>query len=353
MAHCRKKCITILLTNDCNLKCKYCYCGEERNKDSINLNFVKCAIRDFKKQGNQLFVRFFGNGEPTLEFEKIKEIYEYSKQLDNNAIFEIQTNGVFNNKVANWISEHIDIVWISYDGTTEVNDFYRVSKSDVHISEIVENNIKFLNNKVKELGVRATIGEKNLYKQFEIIDKMKELGVKYLYSDLMFANVENSQYYEEEIEPLKYAKEFLKARKYAEEKGIYYGSFFTINFDEKTEISCRACLPMPHLTVDGYVSCCDMGYADNKLNELLYGKYDEEKDIIIYNEEKIRNIKARVVDNLKECKDCSIKYYCAGGCIGEAVNENGTIHSIKNKNCDAIKYLANELLLQNIPVLHP
>ena len=48
---------------------------------------------------------------------------------------------------------------------------------------------------------------------------------------------------------------------------------------------------MPHLTVDGYVSCCDMGYSDDKLSELLYGKYDESKDIIIYDEEKIKNIK--------------------------------------------------------------
>ena len=110
---------------------------------------------------------------------------------------------------------------------------------------------------------------------------------------------------------------------------------------------------MPHLTVDGYVSCCDMGYSDDKLSELLYGKYDESKDIIIYNEEKIKNIKARTVDNLKECTDCSIKYYCAGGCIGEAINENGTIYSIKSKNCEAIRYLAEELLLEKIPALHP
>ena len=221
MAHCRKKCISILLTDDCNLRCKYCYCGEERKKDSINVKFVKRAISDFKNQGNKLFVRFFGNGEPTLEFEKIKEIYDYTKNLDNDAIFEIQTNGTFNKEIAEWISKHIDIVWISYDGTTEANDFYRVNKNNDGVSKIVENNIKFLNGKVKELGVRATIGNKNLYKQMDIVDKMEELGVKYLYSDLMFANVENKLYYEDEINPLEYAKEFLKARKYAKEKGIY------------------------------------------------------------------------------------------------------------------------------------
>ena len=70
-------------------------------------------------------------------------------------------------------------------------------------------------------------------------------------------------------------------------------------------------------------------------------------------QKQIKNIKARTVDNLKECTDCPIKYYCAGGCIGEAINENGTIYSIKSKNCEAIRYLAEELLLEKIPALHP
>ena len=353
MAHCRKKCLSILLTDDCNLKCKYCYCGEERKKDSINLDFVKCAIDDFVKQGNKLFIRFFGNGEPTLEFDKIKEIHNYAVNIDGNAIFEIQTNGVFNENIAEWISNNIDIVWISYDGTTEVNEFYRATFNNTSVSNVVEKNIRYINTRVKELGVRATIGKKNLYKQNEIIDKMEELGVKYIYSDLMFADVGNKLYYEDEIEPLEYAKEFLKARKYAETKNIYYGSFFTINFDEKTNISCRACLPMPHLTVDGFVSCCDMGYAEGELQELIYGKYDKKNNKIIYDNQKIKNIQARTVDNLIQCQNCEIKYYCAGGCIGEAINENGTIYSIKEKNCEAIKFLAKELLGEKIPILHP
>lgn len=353
MAHCRKKCLSILLTENCNLKCKYCYCGEERSRKSIDVNFVKCAIRDFKEQGNKLFIRFFGNGEPTMEFEKMKEIYEYSKHLDNNAVFEIQTNGTFNEEICEWIGEHIDIVWISYDGTTEANDFYRVNKNGGKVSNIVENNIRHLVPKVKELGVRATVGRKNLYKQIEMIDKMKELGIKYLYSDLMFANVDNKSYYEEEIPPIEFAKEFMKAREYADKNNIYYGSFFTVNFDEKTNISCRACIPMPHLTVDGYVSCCDMGYANGKLDDLIYGKYDKENDKIDYDMDKIKKIRMRTVENIKDCEDCEIKYYCAGGCIGEALNENGELNSIKKQNCEAIKYLADKLLLKEISVLHP
>ncbi|MCX8131462.1 MAG: radical SAM protein [Clostridia bacterium] len=356
MAHCEKKCLTILLTEKCNLRCKYCYCDDGKmNSKSIDFEFIKCAVDDFVKEGNPLFVRYFGNGEPTIEFKKIKETTEYCKSIDPNATFELQTNGVFNDDILKWIGENINIVWVSYDGTTEINDFYRRSKDDKAVSHIVEKNIRYLNDKVDTLGVRATIGRANLYRQREIIDKMQELGVRYLYSDLIFASVENQQYYEEEIEPMEYAKEFLEARSYSKEKNIYYGSFFTINFDKKINIFCRACIPMPHLTTDGYVSCCDMGYSGGKSKSLIYGKYSSQSKMIEYDQKKIDYIRNRRVDNLDECKNCKIKYYCAGGCIGEAMNENGSIYRIKRKNCEAIKYLAKNILHENevIPVLHP
>ena len=101
------------------------------------------------------------------------------------------------------------------------------------------------------------------------------------------------------------------------------------------------------------IATVPMGYADGKLQELIYGKYDERSNRIIYDNDKIKNIQARTVDNLEQCKDCKIKYYCAGGCIGEAINENGTIYSIKEKNCEAIRFLAENLLKEKIPVLHP
>ena len=41
------------------------------------------------------------------------------------------------------------------------------------------------------------------------------------------------------------------------------------------------------------------------------------------------------------------------GVSGEAINEKGTIYSIKEKNCDAIKFLSKDLLREKIPVLHP
>lgn len=357
MAHCKKRCISLFLTDVCNLSCKYCYCksNETHAKNEIDYKFVKKAIENFYDKEKKIYLRFFGNGEPTLCFDLMKKIVNYSRTLDKDAVFELQTNGYFNEEICQWIGKNIDIVWISYDGTSEANAFYRVRYDNTSVNEVVERNIMYLSKKVKTLGVRATIGRKNLDKQMEMVDNMERLGVKYLFSDVMFASVENKELYEEPILPMEYAKKFLEARKYANTKKIYYGSFFTINFDEKSKIFCRSCIPMPHLTVDGYVSCCDMGYVGKENTELIYGRYNKKKNEIDYDNNKIKYIQNRTVDNLPQCKECSVKYYCAGGCIGEALNEKGSIYEIKTENCEAIRYLHQELKDEKvkIPVFHP
>lgn len=358
MAHYRKRCLTVLLTDECNLECKYCYCKDSKEiQKDININFVKRAILDFYKKEGNLYVRFFGDGEPTLKKNMIKVITEFCKKIDVNAKFELQTNGTFDSEFCDWIAENINIIWISYDGTTEVNDFYRVTKDGKKVSEIVERNINYLAKTDRIVGVRTTIGRKNVDLQKEIIFKMKELGIKYIYSDLMFADIENKSYYETPVSHMEYADKFILAREYAKSFGIKYESFFTINFDEEIDIFCRACIPMPHLTTDNYISCCDMGYQyDERFDELFYAKYDEKNDVIVYDEKKIDYIAKRKVDLLEDCEGCIAKYHCAGGCIGEAINEQGTIYSIKKQNCEAIRYIFGKIGAEYTSVnevLHP
>jgi len=75
MSHSRKDCITFFMTTQCNLECDYCYLKETKlPKESINVDFAKIALRDYFEKNSSRHIRFFGAGEPTLEFKKIVEI---------------------------------------------------------------------------------------------------------------------------------------------------------------------------------------------------------------------------------------------------------------------------------------
>lgn len=354
MPHCKKNCISLFVTNQCNLSCRYCYCEKKSEKQSISIDFAKAGINDFYSKFGHIYLRFFGDGEPTFELKKIKSIISFARKKDKNAIIELQTNGFFSEKITDYIVKNIDIVWVSCDGTPEIQNYYRPTINNAPTSTIVEKNIRYLTKKIRILGIRITIGDKNVKRQKEIIDYFKSLGAKYIYTDLLFKPIKNKLGVEN-TSPLNYAKQFLVAKKYAERNNIFYGSFFEINFDGKTDIHCRACNPSPHLTSDGYVTCCDMAYNGTVFPIMVYGKYDPKTKSIIYYEDKIKVIQSRRFDNIQECKNCEIKYNCAGGCLGEALNELGSIFSIKKENCKAIKFLAKRLPLnkKKLPVFHP
>jgi sulfatase maturation enzyme AslB (radical SAM superfamily) len=112
----------------------------------LNLSFAKQAIDDFYNQFGHLYLRFFGEGEPTQEINKIKDILDYSKKF-TNIKSELQTNGFFNENVCKWIGDKIDVVWISCDGYKEIQDYYRLTSNNTKSSEIVEINIKYLAKK--------------------------------------------------------------------------------------------------------------------------------------------------------------------------------------------------------------
>jgi len=346
LSHVKKEMISIFVTTKCNLNCDYCFTNKNtgvHKHQTIDINFVKKGIDDYFKTEYLRHVRFFGAGEPTTEFLLIKEICNYAKEKSNNiATFEIQTNGVFNEEIAFWIGNNIDIVWISCDGTPEIQNQHRPCLDGKKSSTIIEKNIQLIKNSGSSMvGIRATITNENMFKQKEIIDYFKNLGINNIWVDPIFPTV-GEKHLKESFNTMIFAKEYLEACKYAENNNVFYGSILTCNFNDEVSQHCRACIPVPHLTTDGYVSACDMalfGADDNHMQPLIYGQWDQNSNSIIYDNEKIRIIKSRHLNNLPKCNDCKSRRHCGGYCLGEVLNEKGSMFEQKESVCDAIRFL--------------
>lgn len=83
--------ITLYVTENCNLKCTYCYQGNCHSNKKMTFELA-CDVID-KALKNEYFnnnVEFFG-GEPTLEFDLIKKIMDKYPKL----LYSITTNGNF------------------------------------------------------------------------------------------------------------------------------------------------------------------------------------------------------------------------------------------------------------------
>lgn len=368
MAHIRKQVITFYLTTACNLKCKYCYTYRKisikKEHQVLSLAFAKKGIDDYFRDFSSRHIRFYGIGEPTLEFELMKEIADYARQKSESRLtIELQTNGVFSDKIAHWIAENVNILWISCDGPSEIQNMQRPTVGAGDSSKIVEKQLRYFSKLDNiQLGVRSTLTVPIIKRQMDLVNYFDDLGIKYVNVHPACNPVEDKENKEIfEWDPIEFASNFLDAHNEAQKRGIFYNCLYMANFDEKTRHACRSCVPYPQLTTDGYVACCDYGqfgpeYSPGVFQQLIYGKYMPEEDVIVYDEEKIHKIRSRCVENLIKgpCRGCECIHFCAGGCLGEVLNETGDLMGIHKKNCTVIKYLASRMPLNKKlhPVIH-
>jgi radical SAM protein with 4Fe4S-binding SPASM domain len=368
--------ISFFLTTRCNLRCVYCYNSKERaevQEKSLPLEIAKAGIDEYFAKNTSRHIRFYGPGEPTQEFELMKQITEYAKEKAGNTVTsELQTNGAFSSKVRQWILENLNIVWVSFDGTPDIQNTQRPMGDQLAPSApLIEENVKWLvanrGDRNLMVGARVTMTDLNVNRQTEMVNYFNSLGIKYIWTDPIFPEVKrkavcndgdrsNDWATKHIIKDLDvYVKNFIDATRYAKTKGVFYGSFLTCNFDGEAKINCRACTPAPHLTPDGYVSACDLVvYGENAyhMDCFIYGKWNGKK--FDYDENKIKILRDRNIVNIKHCKDCEAKLHCGGQCLGEVMNETGKLDGQKTATCIAIRKLYKELgACETYDYMHP
>ena len=383
MPHYNKQMISFFLTTRCNLCCRYCYNQKERaqvEEQTISLDVAKAGIDWYFDNNNSRHIRFYGPGEPTQEFELMKAIVEYAKASPNrgqDVTVEIQTNGVFNSQVREWMLHNMNIIWMSFDGTRDIQNYYRplnpkhVKTYDGRTSaEVLEENTKWFNqnkgNYNLMVGARVTITEKNIERQLEMADYFYNLGIRYVWTNPLFYAVDKIPVCEDKtkmksfsFDMEKYLENYIATYKYSRGKGLFWGSFLTINFDGKSSFHCRSCAPLsaPHLTPDGYLSACDMvllGSEPRHMAPFVFGKWNDIKKSFDLFNEKIKALCERCVENIAHCKNCEARLHCGGYCLGEVVNETGKLDGHKPIQCAAVKRLLKEIgTSEPYKYLHP
>lgn len=127
--------ITLVLTEQCNLNCSYCY---ENNKSKKKMawetakNILDKELADSNEYGS-VVVDLFG-GEPFLNFDLMKQIVDYVKSLKiANTKFKTTTNGtLIHGDIQKWLIANRNrfSLGLSLDGQKETHDLNRSESFD-------------------------------------------------------------------------------------------------------------------------------------------------------------------------------------------------------------------------------
>lgn len=152
------KTLMLEITEQCNLRCTYCVYDESysSNRDhgfsSISEDTAKNAIDNFilRAGGSDAYIVFYG-GEPLLEFEMIKELTEYAKNIAQNKIhFSLTTNATqLTNEKIDFLIMNDFLITISIDGNQAIHDKYRLTSNGHGTFEKIMNNIGSIKTKNK------------------------------------------------------------------------------------------------------------------------------------------------------------------------------------------------------------
>lgn len=156
--------VTLSLTHNCNLSCRYCYAGSATKENMSLTTAKKCVDFAFKSlpAGKNLDLCLFG-GEPLLCFDLVQEITEYTQnkasELEKPVRISITTNGTLvTPEIIDFAADQRVHICFSIDGPAIVHDINRTYRNGRGSFADVMHNLDLALKKLDNVQVNAVFG---------------------------------------------------------------------------------------------------------------------------------------------------------------------------------------------------
>ncbi len=234
------KSITFIVTEDCQLRCKYCYIVGKNSYKRLSFEVAKQSI-DFILENTEYFnedsvIWDFIGGEPLIEIQLVDQIcdyiktrmYELNHKWFSNYRFSFTTNGIlYNNpQVQKFIEKnmsHISMT-LTLDGVESKHDLNRVYQNGKGSYKDIVSNIPLWLKQFPDSSTKVTMSSDDLKYLKDSILHLWELGIHSVDANVVSEDVwkeGDDKVYEEQLILL--ADEVLKKKLY----NNYNCSFFS------------------------------------------------------------------------------------------------------------------------------
>lgn len=349
----------LFLSQECNLKCAYCYGGEGEygrrgRMEEATLNRTFDTF--FGGGEGKHFVTFFG-GEPLMNFPTMKQTAELSERFRKEGKADVSlgivTNGTFyNEEIAQFFRDHINDVTFSLDGPEDLNDGQRLSKCGGSVySSATENIRKFTEDGRFNWAFRTIVTRAGYDRVAEIYDHLESFkpgGIGVVNVDVP----EDSPLYLDDYQYQRFIEQIVEVNR----KGLHsfiegdqpvafeYPFYILFYFISRSHAlyHCNAGTNLLAVTAEGDVYPCHrfVGTEEFKMGNVA--------DPTLRESERYRAIRQRfvdaTVDNRAGCRDCWARYLCGGSCAKYSHAQYGDIDPPVERHCLYIKTVIEEIL---------
>lgn len=346
--------ITLEINQKCNLKCRYCYLGDKSGAQMTRETAYKSidlGVSKAKKHRDQKLGIDFVGGEPTIDYEFIKDIVEYcNEECRKKGIekeFMITTNAFFLNKeMIDFFIDNKFSLKISLDGTKEVNDRNRLvigggSSYDKVVDKLPL--LKYYENKTKKYIQVTNVITKENYKEYynSLVHLTRDLGLKFIDTSIdLYVPWTYDEY--KVLEACIYKSFDYFVESYNNNNGFIWSFINSAEYllTKRSRVySCGAGVISLYIRSNGGCYPCPGCFKENaRIGSIIEGLNDKKIDEFKY----INQI------NNPRCQNCDIYSYCnVKSCLMMNLQINNDIHKPVEMCCWLTKLKYNLIREKN------
>ncbi|EGD46912.1 radical SAM domain protein [Ruminiclostridium papyrosolvens DSM 2782] len=329
--------VTFIITEDCNLRCKYCYIVHKRSNSKMEFDTAKqavdCLLTSMEKRKSEPVIIEFIGGEPLIEVELIDRVCDYFKirayELGHdwywNYRFSITTNGVNygDASVQNFIKKNLNklSITMTVDGTKEKHDMQRVFPNGDGSYNIISSNFDLYLSQFAK-ATKVTFASPDLHLLKDSIVHLWEIGFTDISANVIFEDgwsEGDDVIYEEQLKSL--ADYVLENELFDKYKCTLFDDTLG-SYQVEPDLAMTSCGAGKMLAIgtDGTMYPCNR-YAPYSLNKKEPIKFGDVKNGI--DMEKVRPFMLATFSNQsdQECLNCEVAVGC-GFCQGLCYDES-------------------------------
>ena len=348
---------TLLLTNACNLRCRYCYAaaGEAPPKfmqpetarraiDFVAANAVAAGAASFE-------VNYHGAGEPTAHWKLLAESHLYARGIARSCRLRLRasltTNGVLTPAKRAWIVAHLDSATVSFDGLPEVQDANRHFPSGRGSSDIVLATLRAFDRAGFRYSIRMTVTAEAAPRLAQSIAYLcrrfrpRAIQVEPLYRmgrGRDAADAETAGFIE-----------WFRAARRTSAKAARLLRFSGARLGSLTNRFCGVANDNFCVSPAGNISACHEVADEHQpwAERFFYGRPSAGPSGFDFDEQVYNSLRTHTVDRLEYCAGCFAKWNCAGDCYHKSLHWNPEDFAGAGR-CDIIRALTKDQILEKI-----
>jgi uncharacterized protein len=318
--------LVLLLTERCNLACKYCFeAGTVDHKDGGRMPAaVASAAIDYLMlyaEQKECTIEFYG-GEPLLNPETLAYALQYAtqkaKECGKRVNFYCISNGTTVTKqIARLLRQYDVTVQVSVDGCKQMHDSVRIGKTGRGSYDRIEASLKTLREEGVKVCLYATVASHN-YKLGTVMEDLNRFGFEASFwiaasdrSEVALSSAQWEQLHAEHERLLNQRRDRAPEKKSRDDSDRVGKIAHRIRSGHRTYFGCGGGLSEFTIGIGGEIFGCE---------RLLHGSRGNIADALA------KQVEPHLlwpgfmpdVDRRRVCKVCWAKYLCGGGCMHSA-----------------------------------